>query len=248
VLTGQTQKGAATRARIIEKAADLILARGVGATSLNDIRLDTATSKSQLFYYFPGGKTELIAAIAAFQSERVLDAQRPYLDTLATWEDWQSWRAAVVSHYAGQPHWGCPIGTLASELAGQDPQLAAELAQYMDRWRSYLEAGIRRMIASGHLAPDADARALSLAIFAAIQGGLLLTQTMQDIEPLEAALDAALAALRAASTNRLKHDGTASTSEPHASRDAYSDSFLTCDDRLASETPRERGASDLADP
>jgi AcrR family transcriptional regulator len=201
VLTGQTPKGAATRARIIETAADLILARGVGATSLNDIRLDTATSKSQLFYYFPGGKTELIAAIAAFQSDRVLDAQRPYLDTLSTWEDWDRWRAAVVSHYAAQPHRGCPIGTLASELAGQDPQLAAELAEHLDRWRSYLEAGVRRMIAGGHLSADADARTLSLAIFAAVQGGLLLTQTMQNIEPLQAALDAALATLRAASNN-----------------------------------------------
>jgi AcrR family transcriptional regulator len=197
-LTGQTPKGAATRARIVEAAANLILARGVGATSLNDIRLDTATSKSQLFYYFPGGKAELIAAIAALQSERVLDAQRPYLDALATWEDWEHWRAAVVSHYAAQPHWGCPIGTLASELAGQDPQLAADLAQYMERWRGYLEAGVRRMIAGGHLPAGADARALSLAVLAAVQGGLLLTQTMQGIEPLQAALDGALGGLRAA--------------------------------------------------
>src|SRR3954447_16849690 len=110
-----TVKGAATRGRIVEAAADLVLERGVGGTSLDDIRAGTATSKSQLFHYFPGGKSDLIAAIASFQSERVLQAQRPYLDTLDTWEAWEGWRDAVIAHYGSQPHWGCPIGALASE-------------------------------------------------------------------------------------------------------------------------------------
>jgi hypothetical protein len=38
---------------------------------------------------------------------------------------------------------------------------------------------------------------LSLSVFAALQGGLLLTQTMQSGEPLAAALDGALEGLRA---------------------------------------------------
>src|SRR5207244_7238229 len=108
--TRLTPKGAATRARIVEAAADLILARGAGGTRLDDIRAGTATSKSQLFHYFPGGKSELVSAIASFQSERVLDAQRPFLDTLDTWEAWDGWRDAVVAHYGSQTHWGCPIG------------------------------------------------------------------------------------------------------------------------------------------
>src|ERR1700722_3226993 len=107
-----TPKGAATRARIVEPAADLVLARGVGATSLDDIRAGTATSKSQLFHYFPGGKSDLVGAIASLQGERVLDAQRPYLETLDSWEAWEGWCEAVVTHYGSQPHWGCPIGAL----------------------------------------------------------------------------------------------------------------------------------------
>ena len=51
-----TRKGEATKARILEAAADLLV-RG------NDINLDdvmdlTRTSKGQLFYYFPGGKED----------------------------------------------------------------------------------------------------------------------------------------------------------------------------------------------
>src|SRR5258706_7694440 len=92
-----TAKGAATRARIVAAAADLVLARGVGGTSLNDIRAGTGTSKSQLFHYFPGGKSDIARALADFQSERVLDAQRPFLDTPDTWAAWEAWRNAVVS-------------------------------------------------------------------------------------------------------------------------------------------------------
>jgi AcrR family transcriptional regulator len=192
-----TPKGAATRDRIVLTAADLVLARGVGSTSLDDIRAGTATSKSQLFHYFPGGKSELVGAIAALQGERVLEAQRPYLDELDSWEAWHAWREAVVAHYAAQASWGCPIGTLARELIGSDPARAAEAAAYMDRWRGCLEAGLRRMREGGLLAIDADPATLALAVFASLHGGLLLTQTMRSIEPLEAALDGALAMLHA---------------------------------------------------
>jgi AcrR family transcriptional regulator len=193
-----TPKGRATRARIVQAAADLVLARGVGATSLDEIRAGTATSKGQLFHYFPGGKAELVSAIAAFQAERVLAAQQPFLDQLDTWEAWDGWRTSVLAHYGSQPHWGCPIGTLASELAGADPELAAELAATLERWRFYLEAGVARMRDGGLLRPDCEPRTLALSIFAALQGGLLLTQTMQSLEPLEAALTSALTILQAA--------------------------------------------------
>jgi AcrR family transcriptional regulator len=196
-ITKLTPKGTAMRQRIVEAAADLILARGVGGTTLDDIRAGTATSKSQLFHYFPGGKSDLVGAIAAFQAHRVLQAQRPFLDTLDTWEAWQGWRDAVIAHYGSQPHWGCPIGTLASELIGNDPARAAEVTAQMDRWRACLEAGLDRMRRAGLLRTDADPERLALSTFAALQGGLLLTQTMRSIAPLDAALDGALAALRA---------------------------------------------------
>src|ERR1700682_4674898 len=105
-----TPKGAATRGRIVEAAHDLIRARwwGAGERNLANIFAETATSKGQVFHYFPGGKSELVSAISSLQAERVLDAQRPFLDTLETWDDWDHWRDAVLAHYRSQSHWGCP--------------------------------------------------------------------------------------------------------------------------------------------
>jgi AcrR family transcriptional regulator len=196
--TKLTPKGVATRGRIIEMAAELVLARGVGGTNLDDICAGTATSKGQLFHYFPGGKNDLVSAIAAFQTERVIDAQRPYIETLDRWDDWERWRDAVVAHYGSQPNWGCPIGALTAEMIKSEPTRAPELMEHMDRWRGYFEAGLTRMRDSGRLRADTDTRALTLSTFAALQGGLLLTEMMGSIEPLEAALDGALTALRTA--------------------------------------------------
>lgn len=197
-----TAKGAATRARIVAAAADLVLARGVGGTSLDDVRAGTLTSKSQLFHYFPGGKTELVMAIAAYQFERVLQAQRPYLESLDTWAAWDGWRDALVAHYGSQPHWGCPVGTLVGELTGTDPVAAAQVAGHLDTWCGHLRDGLRRMRGTGLLRADADPDRLALAVFASVQGGLLLTQATRSIEPLSAALDAALTALHAAAPDR----------------------------------------------
>lgn len=87
---------------------------------------------------------------------------------------------------------------MARELIGNDPEQAAELAAYMERWRGYLQAGLLRMRSAGTLRPDTDPEKLALSTFAALQAGLLLTQTMQSIAPLEAASDGALTTLHAA--------------------------------------------------
>jgi AcrR family transcriptional regulator len=197
-----TAKGAATRRRIVANAADQVLARGVGGTSLDDVGAATKTSKSQLFHYFPGGKHELVRAIAEFQGERVLAAQRPAIDDLASWESWAAWRDAVVSYYARTGGiTGCPIGALTNEAAPGDPVLAAELTAYFRRWAGLLAAGVRRLRASGLVDDGADPDQLATELLAAVQGGLLLSRAEGTPRPLERALDGALAHLRTHATH-----------------------------------------------
>ena len=74
------------------------------------------------------------------------------------------------------------------------------MTAHMNRWRGYLEAGLQRMHDSGLLCAAANPKTLALSTFAALHGGLLLTQMLESIEPLEAALDGALTTLRAEAT------------------------------------------------
>ncbi|HET6172951.1 MAG TPA: TetR family transcriptional regulator C-terminal domain-containing protein [Gaiellales bacterium] len=201
--TGLTAKGAATRERIVEAAADLILARGAAGTSLDDIRGETSTSKSQLFHYFPGGKSELVHAIVACQGERVLAAQRPVIDQLDSWKAWRAWRDLVLAYYGqGEAGAGCPIGSLANELAASDPEIRRQTEAFFEQWQAYLERGLRTMQQQGDLRADANPAELAQATLASLQGGLVLTQTARSLRPLEIALDAALAYLGIWSTGR----------------------------------------------
>lgn len=63
-----------------------------------------------------------------------------------------------------------------------------------------LATGIRRMQAAGSVVETADPVRVATAILAAIQGGLLLSQSEREGRPLEAALDHALGALHVVRT------------------------------------------------
>jgi TetR/AcrR family transcriptional repressor of nem operon len=192
-----TSRGRRTRAKIVDATADLVFEHGAAGTSLDDVREATGTSKSQLFHYFPGGKKELLAAVVERQTERVLDAQRPALDKLDSWAALRRWRNGVIAlqrqlHCAG----GCPIGSMADELAEHDPHLRALLAESFASWQGYIERGLAEMRDRGELRREADPATLALATMAALQGGLLLTKTTRSTRPVEVALDAALAHVR----------------------------------------------------
>lgn len=191
-----TRRGQQTQARIVEATADLVLGQGVRATTLDDIQTATRTSRSQLFHYFPGGKTDLVRAVAVRQTERVLDGQRLLLDELDSFEALQVWRDAIVGAQRDrQCVGGCPLGSLASEVAEHDEKARELLAGSFAQWQAHMSRGLRSMQQRGVLQAGANVEDLALATIASLQGGLLLTQTTRSIRALEVALDAALAHL-----------------------------------------------------
>ena len=195
-----TARGRATRQRIIEATGEQILAAGIGGTTLDTVRAATLTSKSQLFHYFPGGKTELVREVASWEGQQLLAAQEPYIHDLSTWESWNAWRAALVDYYLGLGRWACPIGSLATQAAMTDPELDAVIGAAMTTWRDSLAEGVSKMQAGGLIDLTADPQRIAVVILAAIQGGLVLSQPLGSAWPLEAALDSALDPLHRAAT------------------------------------------------
>jgi AcrR family transcriptional regulator len=187
-----TSRGAITRARIIEAAADLVYARGVGGTSLDDIMAASETSKSQLYHYF-SDKDALIHEVIVLQMRRVIEGQEPYLHRVDSFDGLRRWADAVAElNRAAGGAGGCPLGSLASELADQSEGTRELLAHCFRIWQSYLVEGLRAMRDRGDLVPDAEPDDLAAAIMAALQGGVLLAQTNRTVRPLELALDMAI--------------------------------------------------------
>jgi TetR/AcrR family transcriptional regulator, transcriptional repressor for nem operon len=185
-----TRKGEQTRERIVSTAAQLIFERGVAGTSIEDVKEGAGVSSSQLYHYF-ADKQALVHAVIAHQSEAIIDAQEPLLGKLDSLDALRAWRdQAVAIEKQPQCRGGCPIGTLAGELAEADPAARDDIARGFARWEEAIAQGIRAMHDRGELPADVDPDRLALALLAAHQGGLILTQVRRDPAPLEASLDA----------------------------------------------------------
>jgi TetR/AcrR family transcriptional repressor of nem operon len=190
-----TNKGRATRDRIVDAAATLVFEHGVAATTLDDVRAAAGVSKGQLYHYF-SDKDDLIHVVIDRTIEQMLDAQ-PRLASLSSWTAISDWFDDLVQlQVERQAVGGCPIGSLAGQLAETDDFARAELARGFDRWEAPLCRGLEQMQTRGKLRRDADPARLATATIASIQGGLVLTQTRRDPQQLRIALDAAYGYLR----------------------------------------------------
>ena len=191
-----TARGAATRDRTVQAAADLMYVKGVHATTLDDVRAATGTSKSQLYRHFPD-KDALVHAVIALRGRQVMERETQRLGRLNSFSGLVRWRNALVQANSLQNGaYGCALGSMASELADQDEEARVSLGELFKSWEELLAAGLRRMQAKGTLRPDADPDQLAVGLMAALQGGYLLANTAHDVRPMEIALDLALEHLK----------------------------------------------------
>jgi AcrR family transcriptional regulator len=187
---GLTPKGERTRSRIVDAAARLIHERGVAGTTLEDIRSAAGVSGSQLSHYF-AGKDELVQAVIGRQGETITGNQRRA--DLSSPEGLRAWRNMVIAEaMSSAGKGGCPLGSLAGQLAESDPRARALIAAGFGEWSAAISDGLRRLHAAGHLPEDTDPDDLAVTLLAVLQGGLLLAQVQRDTRPLETAVDTLL--------------------------------------------------------
>lgn len=186
-----TQKGQATRARILEHAANLIYAHGVHATNNEQLRRAAGVSGSQLNHYFPT-KESLVLAVIEWQADRVLGLLREErfagFDSVDGFRRWADFYVGYERSYRE----GCSLGSLASEIIKTDLDVHDELANAFDQWRNIFRNGIEQMRRAGRMSAQADAGQLATLVLAAFQGGMLLAQVSRGLAPLRDALHAAI--------------------------------------------------------
>jgi AcrR family transcriptional regulator len=186
-----TKRGAETRRRIVEAAADEIRERGTSVTTLDDVCRRSGTGKGQLFHHFPGGREQLLLSVAELEAARVFDDQEPYLNQLTSRAAWHSWRDLIVTQYRDQGlH--CPLGVLIADVGRYSPAAQAVAAQLVRRWQAALRAGIEATQAAGEADPTLDADRTAAALIATIQGGVTVLLSTGSAENLEAGLDLCL--------------------------------------------------------
>ncbi len=167
-----TAKGQATRERIVQAAAEVILADGLSSLSMAKVRKAASVSGSQLAHYFTD-KQALIRAVIDSQIHVVLDFHRqPKLGGLQTFDDFERWIDLNMRYLRQIGYEGTPTyHALAGQLVKSDAATRETLATGYRRWVDLLEEAIAGMKDAGVLVANADPRRLATVIVTAHQGG-----------------------------------------------------------------------------
>ena len=180
-----TAKGRATRERILQSAAEVILAEGLSELSLDKIRKAASVSGSQLNHYY-ADKQELIRAVITQQSDVVLNFHRQTkLGELDTFDDFERWIDLNMRYLRRIGYNGTPTyHALAGQLAKTDEATRQTLAAGYARWIDLLEQSFRRMRTRGVLVRKVDPSELARVVVACHQGASLLAFTYRKEWPL----------------------------------------------------------------
>ena len=191
----RTGRGRASRERIVERAAELFAARGVAGTSLDDVLAAAGAGKSQLYHYF-SGRDELVAAAVGMRCTQVLAGLTQALGRVASLAELEQALAGFVAGFEQMGLPGCPIGSLAAEVAERNEGARRQAAAGFDAWERLLADALERMRERGELRPDASPAVLATALLASIEGGMVLSQARKDPASMHIAVEAGLAQIR----------------------------------------------------
>ncbi|MFV8176341.1 TetR/AcrR family transcriptional regulator [Mycolicibacterium peregrinum] len=185
-----TRKGLATRARIIDGAAELMFRDGVGGTSLDDVRRAVGVSGSQIAHYF-AGKRDLTRQVIAARADDVLEFhRRPEFSQLGSIAAIRAWAKACERQLETvYLRGGCIYGSLTGELL-EDAEVLDDLAAGYEKWIDLFYSGLSAMHSKGELVEQADPHHLAVSLVAAHQGGTMLAFATGHPEPFCAVVGA----------------------------------------------------------
>ncbi len=179
----------------MERAAELFAERGVAGTSLDEVLAAAGAGKGQLYHYFHG-RDELVEAAVGHRCAQVLAGLTQALGSVASLAELEQALAGFVAGFEQMGLPGCPIGSLAAEVAERNEGARLRTAAAFDAWQQLLADAVERMRERGELRADAPPAVLATALLASIEGGMVLSQARKDPAPLRIAVDAGLAQLR----------------------------------------------------
>ena len=167
-----TERRQGKRERLVASAREVIHRQGVEKTTIADMAQAADVPVGNVYYYFKT-KDELVAA-AIDGHVRDVQAQLHSLERLRTP---QARLKALVRELMSQrdlvADYGCPLGTLCSELDKRADGLDRTCAELLRLPVDWAEQQFRSM-------GRRDARDLAVALIASYQGIALLTNTFRD--------------------------------------------------------------------
>src|SRR5579864_2409388 len=173
-------RGAETRLRIIQTAADLFHKQGVRATSPDEIIEASRTGKGQFYHYFKS-KEGLIHEVLLTHLEAIKSGTAPLQYEISSWKDLEKWFLAQLElQKRFDMTRGCPFGTIGNEVTGNDELIRQDLSLIFEVMKAKLVAFFIRVKARGRLVDTAREEWMADFCLATIQGAMLLGKIRRD--------------------------------------------------------------------
>jgi TetR/AcrR family transcriptional repressor of nem operon len=155
----------------LDAAMQAFWSGGYEATSLQDLLKAMDLSKSSFYQAF-GSKQQLFERCLARYREKMATGLLETLDRSPSGSRFirdALYSAAEEARGDAQPR-GCLVMNTASEFAQGDPQVAACVAQGVDRFKAVFTAAVRRAQREGDIAADRNPEALALYLVTSMSG------------------------------------------------------------------------------
>ncbi len=189
-------RGAETRLRIIQVAADLFHKQGVRATSPDEIIEASATGKGQFYYYFKS-KEGLVHAVLQAHLEAIKTGTAPVNYEIHSWHDLEQWFFAQVELQKSYSMTrGCPFGTVGNEVTENDELIRQDLSLIFEVVKNKLAAFFIKEKAKKRLSKRANEDKMADFCIATIQGAMLMGKIGRNNQPVETTVREALVHLK----------------------------------------------------
>ncbi|MCG7947750.1 MAG: TetR/AcrR family transcriptional regulator [Candidatus Thiodiazotropha taylori] len=165
-----------TRLSIIDAARSHIYHKGFGATSYANIAQQTKLKKGNIQYHFKS-KDDLLQAVIEQQIEGIREQLESWsLDCGTTYDCVERFIAMVDDNADNLARYGCPMGTLNSELGKDHRQQQHQARAMFELYLRWLEARFSAIL------PRESARARAEQLMVMAQGASLMAHIHEDPE------------------------------------------------------------------
>jgi len=174
-----SQRGSNNRDKIVQAADQLFYVNGYNQTSFSDIAEETGIPRGNFYYYFKT-KDDILTAVLDYRSHLIEEMLKACEQHSAEPREQLIYLVEVLIREEDNIiNYGCPIGTMSTELSKSSVPLQQQVAALFELLRVWIEKKLS-LIGFSH-----RAQALSMEILSRLQGTTVLANVYHDVEFLK---------------------------------------------------------------
>jgi TetR/AcrR family transcriptional repressor of nem operon len=185
-----TEGGQDTRQRLIDSARALIYARSYSDVGVQAICEHANVKKGSFYHFFPSKKDLTLAVLdhlfiefktgligKAFADD--IPPMQRFLRMAEMVYRFQKEVADSTGHILG-----CPFGNLSTELSSQEEEIRQKISEIFDRFQEITRQTLLEAVEAGEIG-DIDIEATAEAMYAYLEGVMLMAKTRNDAEMIK---------------------------------------------------------------